>query len=164
MARPEPTARIFGILLVSLLVSVAGVTHAQDDPQRQQMVLRDLESKSPKKLSKEELTSLLTGVKMGRVSGTGNVQSWSNDSDGSFVISSDNRGAGATGAMGVGRPSTATGKWHISDDGRYCVLINWKSAPTEEWCRFILQTTDGYYAVRSDSVGTERVYKLDIKK
>ncbi|RZL89204.1 MAG: hypothetical protein EOP82_20480 [Variovorax sp.] len=77
-------------------------------------------------------------------------------------MSSDNRGASAVGASG--RATTAPGKWHISDDGRYCVLIEWKGVPTEEWCRYILQTTDGYYAVRSDSVGTERVYKLEIKK
>ncbi|WP_077001458.1 DUF995 domain-containing protein [Variovorax sp. KK3] len=126
------------------------------------MVLRDLESKNPRKLSKDEATSLLTGAKMSRVSGRGNVHSWSNDAGGSFVISSDNRGAGATAA--VGRPTTSPGKWHISDDGRYCVLIEWRGVPTEEWCRFILETTDGYYTVRSDSVGTERVFKIDIKK
>ncbi|MEJ8848240.1 DUF995 domain-containing protein [Variovorax rhizosphaerae] len=126
------------------------------------MVLRDLESKSPRKLSKEEVTELLTGAKMSRISGRGNVHYWSNDPGGSFVISSDNRGAGAVGS--VGRPSTSPGKWHISDDGRYCVLIEWKGVPTEEWCRYILQTTDGYYAVRSDTVGTERVFKLEIKK
>ena len=44
------------------------------------------------------------------------------------------------------------------------LLIEWKGVPTEEWCRYILQTSDGYYAARSDSVGTERVYKLEIKK
>ena len=44
------------------------------------------------------------------------------------------------------------------------MLIEWKGVPTEEWCRYILRTTDGHYAVRSESVGTERVYKLEIKK
>jgi len=143
------------VLLVSL-GAAATAAHAQD------MVLRDLESKSPKKLSKEEATELLTGAKMSRVSGRGNVHYWSNDAGGSFVISSDNRGAGAVRASG--QTTTSPGKWQISDDGRYCVLIEWKGVPTEEWCRFILQTTDGYYSVRSDSVGTERVYKLEIKK
>jgi len=151
---PSSTTNWVPALLLSLAVTGAA---AQAD-----MVLRDLESKSPRKLSKEEVTDLLTGAKMSRVSGRGNVHYWSNDSGGSFVISSDNRGAGATGS--VGRPSTAPGKWHISDDGRYCVLIEWKGVPTEEWCRYILQTTDGFYAVRSDSVGTERVFKLEIKK
>ncbi|MEJ8857852.1 DUF995 domain-containing protein [Variovorax robiniae] len=140
-----------------LLPWVATAALAQAD-----MVLRDLEAKNPKKLSKEEVTALLTGAKMSRVSARGNVHYWSNDADGSFVVSSDNRGAGAVGSSG--RPSTAPGKWHISDDGRYCVLIEWKGVPTEEWCRYILQTTDGYYSVRSDSVGTERVFKLEIKK
>ena len=143
-------------LLPVLLGFALPAAHAQD------MVLRDLESKSPRKLSKDEATALLTGAKMSRTSGRGNVHHWSNDTGGSFVVSSDNRGAGAVGASG--RPTTAPGKWHISDDGRYCVFIEWRGVPTEEWCRFILQTTDGYYAVRSDSVGTERVYKLEINK
>ena len=43
------------------------------------------------------------------------------------------------------------------------MLIEWKGAETEEWCRFIVRTTDGYYATKSTKVGTERVYKLDIK-
>jgi hypothetical protein len=29
------------------------------------------------------------------------------------------------------------------------VLIEWKGVPTEEWCRYILQTADSQYAVRS---------------
>lgn len=144
------------LLLLSLLGSALAAAHAQD------MVLRDIESKNPKKLSKEEATELLTEAKMSRISGRGNVHYWRNDTGGKFVISSDNRGAGAV--IASGRTTTAPGTWQISDDGRYCVLIEWKGVPTEEWCRFILQTTDGYYAVRSDSVGTERVFKLEIKK
>ena len=148
----QPTMGSSVLLLV--LGAAAAAAHADE------LVLRDLESKSPRKLAKPELTELLNGAKMSRVSGRGNIHHWTNDADGSFVVSSDNRGAGAVRASG--RPTTASGKWHISDDGRYCVLIEWKSVPTEEWCRYILQTTDGYYAVRSDSVGTERVYKLEI--
>lgn len=144
------------LLLFSLLATAFGAAHAQN------LVYRDLESKSPKKLSKEEATELLTGAKMSRISERGNVHNWSNDSDGKFVVSSDNRGAGAVRASG--RPTTSSGTWQISDDGRYCVLIEWKGVPTEQWCRFILQTTDGYYAANATSVGTERVHKLEIKK
>lgn len=143
------------LLFVSLAVTATAA-------RAQQLVLRDLESKSPKKLSKDELTQLLTDAKMSRISERGNTHNWSNASGGSFVISSDNRGAGAS--VAVGRNTTSRGKWHISDDGRYCVLIEWQGVPTEEWCRYILQTSDGYYAVRSDSVGTERVHKLEIKQ
>ena len=146
-------------LLCGALIGALGGAMAQGET----LVLRDLEGKSPRKLSKDELTQLLTGARMSRIASSGSGHIWSNDAGGSFVISSDNRGGGAQ-VRAAGRPTTATGKWHISDDGRYCVLIEWKSVPTEEWCRFLLQTSDGYYAVRSDSTGTERVYKLDISK
>ncbi len=129
----------------------------------QQLVLRDLDPKKPRKLTKDEVTQLMAGAKVSRVSALGNGHIWTNDPGGTFVISSDNRGGGVP-VNAAGRPSTALGKWHISDDGRYCVLIEWKSVPTEEWCRFVFDTSDGYYTARSDSVGTERVFKLDIKK
>jgi hypothetical protein len=145
--------------IMALLGGLVGTALAQEA----QLTLRDLEGKSPRKLSKDELTQLLTGAQMSRVSGRGNRHYWSNDKDGSFIASSDNTGAGgATGRSG--RPTTAPGKWHISDDGRYCILIEWRSVPAEEWCRFVLHTSDGYYMTRSDSVGTERAYRFEIGK
>jgi Protein of unknown function (DUF995) len=72
-------------------------------------------------------------------------------------------GAG-TETRSQGRPSTAQGKWHLSDDGRYCVLIEWRSVGNEEWCRYVLTTSDGYYWVRADNLGTEKVYKFEIVK
>lgn len=127
---------------------------------QQAQVLRDLESKQPSTLSKDELKQLLPGAKMGRVTTIGNTQFWSNDPDGTFIISSDNRVP--TPGASFSRASTAPGKWHISDDGRYCVLIEWKRVDTEEWCRYIIKTTDGFFATKSDKVGTEKVYKLGI--
>jgi Protein of unknown function (DUF995) len=147
------------VVLCAVMIGAVGGAAAQGEA----ATLRDLEGKSPRKLSKDELTQLLTGAKMSRVAPSGNSHLWTNEAGGSFVISSDNRGGGAQ-VRSAGRPSTATGKWHISDDGRYCVLIEWKSVATEEWCRYLLQTSDGYYAVRSESVGTEKVYKLEIGK
>ena len=118
-------------------------------------MLRDLESKQPHTLSRDELQQLLPGAGIRRVNAKGNSQSWSNDAGGSFVASSDNRAAS-------GRNSTAPGKWHLSDDGRYCIMIEWKTVETEEWCRFVIKTTEGYYTAKSDKTGTEKVYKLDI--
>ena len=112
-------------------------------------VLRDLDAQGRATLSKEELSQLLPNAKMSRATGKGNTHFWKNDSDGTFIISSDNRDKQG------GRNTTAQGKWHISEDGRYCVLIEWKVNPTEEWCRYI---------VKSDKTGTEKVYKLVISK
>lgn len=118
-------------------------------------VLRDLDAAGRVTLSKEELGQLLHGATMSRVSAKGNTHFWKNDSDGTFVISSDNRDRGKG-------SSTARGKWNISDDGRYCVLIEWKTVETEEWCRYIIRTGSDYYGAKSDKTGTEKVYKLEI--
>lgn len=108
-------------------------------------------------LTKEELGQLLPKASMSRVTANGNKQNWKNDADGTFIIRSDNRGL-------LTASSDAYGKWHISDDGRYCVLIEWKRNPTEEWCRFIVKAGDAYYATKSDKHNTEKVYKLEISK
>lgn len=126
-------------------------------PAAAQEVLRDLDAQGRVTLTRDELNQLLPDAKMSRTSGKGNTHFWSNDSNGSFIISSDNRDRG-------GRPTTAQGKWHISEDGRYCVLIEWKVNPTEEWCRYIVKAGTEYYATRSDKTGTEKVYRLSISK
>ena len=136
-------------LLVALGAVGAGV-------RAEELLMGDLESKSPRKLTKEELEKLLPGASMGRITRAGNKQFWTNGTDGSFIISSDN-----SATTGIG--STASGRWHISQDGRYCVLIEWKRAATEDWCRYLFATSDGYYGARSDSSRTEHVYKFDIK-
>jgi hypothetical protein len=120
-------------------------------------VVRDLQSLSPVTLTKAELQQLLPGAKMARVSANGSNQSWSNDSDGTMIVHSDNR------MFSSGRTTTSS-KWHISDDGRYCVLIPWKRVATEEWCRFVIKTSSGYFLAKSASLGDEKVFKFDIDK
>jgi len=120
-------------------------------------VLRDLDAQGRVTLTKEQLIPLLTDAKMSRTTGKGNLHFWKNDASGSFVISSNN-------ADKQTRNTTAPGKWHISDDGRYCVLIDWKVNPTEEWCRYVVKAGADYYGAKSDKTGTEKVYKLEISK
>lgn len=118
-------------------------------------VLRDLDAQGRVTLTKNELDQLLPNASMRRVSGAGSTQSWKNDSGGTFIVSSDNKSTNS-------RNSTAPGKWHISDDGRYCVLIEWKRVDTEEWCRYIVKSGDAYYATKSEKIATEKVYRLEI--
>ena len=120
-------------------------------------VLRDLDAQNRVTLTKDDLDQLLPNASMSRVSGRGNTQYWKNDSSGKFIISSDNKATS-------GRSTTAQGKWHISDDGRYCVLIEWKGVDAEEWCRYIVKAGGSYYATKSEKTGTEKVYKLEISK
>jgi Protein of unknown function (DUF995) len=120
-------------------------------------MLRDLDAVGRVTLTKEELSQLLPGARMSRFTLGGNTQIWKNDADGSFVISSDNRDK-------AGSNSTAQGKWHVSEDGRYCVLIEWRRNPTEEWCRYLVKAGADYYATKTDKNATEKVYKLTITK
>lgn len=138
---------------LSLLALASTLACAQEEA----AMLRDLDAQGRVTLSKEELTALLPGAKMSRFTGKGNTHAWKNDADGSFIISADNRDRG-------GRNTTAQGKWHISEDGRYCVLIEWRFNPTEEWCRYVLKSGADYYATKSDKTATEKVYKLSISK
>ena len=108
-------------------------------------------------LTKAELDQLMPNASMSRVISNGNKHHWKNDSDGTFIIRSDTRAQLSAG-------TTAYGKWHISEDGRYCVLIEWKRVPTEEWCRYIVKSGDAYYATKSDKHATEKAYKLTISK
>lgn len=140
------------IAAISLLALASPLAQAQEAA-----MLRDLDAQGRVTLSKEELNQLLPGAKMSRFTASGNTQSWKNDADGSFVVSSDNRDVG-------GANSTARGKWHISDDGRYCVLIEWRRNPTEEWCRYLVKAGADYYTAKTDKNATEKIYKLAISK
>ena len=142
------TARAATATLVALCASA----QAQDAA-----VLRDLDAAGRATLSKDELTQLLPGARISRVSVRGNTQIWTNEPGGKFIVSSDNKDKGT-------RTTTAPGKWHVSDDGRFCVLIEWKTADTEEWCRYLVKSGADYYSTKSDKTATERVFKLNISK
>lgn len=145
---------LIGFACFCLLVPAATAQEAA-------LTVRDLDGKNPKKLALEELNQLLPGAKMSRLTKSGWQHNWTNEAGGAFIVSAANRNPGA---MRSTASSASSGKWHISNDGRYCILIEWKAYPTEEWCRYVIQTSEGYYLAKSDAVKTEAVYKIDIKK
>ena len=120
-------------------------------------VVRDLEALSPVTLTKEQLQALMPNAKISRTVANGNQHIWTNEPGHKFIISTTNMARG-------GKPTSTSGTWQISNDGRFCVLIEWRTVETEDWCRFVIKTTDGYYATKSARAGTEKVYKLDISK
>lgn len=122
--------------------------------------MRDLEGMNQRQLSKDELKVLLAGARLARVTVRGNYHHWTNEADGTFVAVAPNLGL-VTSIGNQRRPSRADGQWHISEDGRYCVVIEWKVVGTEKWCRVVLHTSDGYYMV---SKGSDTAHKFEIKK
>jgi hypothetical protein len=144
--------------LLMLVVFLAAANARADDP----AVLGDLDALSPEKLSKAQLEQLLPNAKMTRIAVTGSNNAWTNELDGTLVASTNNKAGLGGGSMVSIRTYTAPGKWHISDDGRYCVNIQWKGIKDEEWCRFVFKTSQGYFASNSDQNKAAKVYKLGI--
>lgn len=125
----------------------------------QELSFGELESRQPHRLSREELQQLWPGAAVSRVSARGNTHRWTNEADGSFIVSTDGAGVGPRAA------SSTHGKWSVSEDGRLCVTIEWRLLPTEDWCRYVFQTGDGYYTTRSESPAAgDKVFRLDIRK
>jgi hypothetical protein len=148
---------VFGFILVA--VACLAVSNAAAEAPA---LLGDLDSLQPEKLSKEQLEQLLPGARMMRKNAaTGSTHHWTNEADGTFIISSDNRASMGGGSLMSGS-TTAPGKWHVSPDGRYCVTIEWKKIPTEDWCRYVFKTSEGFFGSKSDKDRAAKIYRLTI--
>lgn len=134
-----------------LLLSLATAALAQEN-----LTLKDLTAQNAKPLTKAELEALMPGAKMSRLTDKGSTQAWSNDAGGDTTVSNDNRSTNS-------RMTSTQAKWHISDDGRYCLRIEWRGAPDQS-CRFIFKTADGYYGTSALSPATVKALKYSISK
>lgn len=93
------------------------------------------------KMTKDELLAFLPGTKVTHTSKGGSLRRWTNEPDGKFIASSDNKKYGsAMGSQGASRP----GSWKVDDEGKYCIEIEWKRE-TESWCAYVLKSADGAY-------------------
>jgi len=93
------------------------------------------------RLSKDELTALVTNAETSYLTRSGSLHRWRNDPGGSFVVSTDDKKHGSV--MGM-KGSSAPGTWRISDDGKYCVQIEWRREK-EDWCAYVVKGEDGGY-------------------
>jgi Protein of unknown function (DUF995) len=141
-------------LTASLLLTISMHIHA--DP----LLLDDLKSQNGVQLTVDELKVLMPGAKVVSQAGTtGSTRRWTNDLDGKFVASSDNR----SGSGGHGGNTTAQGTWSITDNGTYCVTLEWRRL-TENWCRYIFKVGDKYYGVSSIDSGTTKAHEFEFSK
>lgn len=113
--------------------------------------LGELKARGATQVPKADLETLLPGAKVRNVTPQGSTRYWENETSGKFVASTDlvgsRRGHNPMGGGGQGA-NTANGKWHIGDDGSYCVTLEWRLR-TEQWCRYLFKLDDKYYGVRS---------------
>jgi len=126
-----------------------------------QLKLRDVLAKGAKRLSAEEVQQLLPGAKVTSVSGRGVTRRWKNSADGKFVAS----GYDPTTTTPRYQSFQAQGSWHIGDNGRYCVTLEWPGT-TEQWCRILFKLDDKYYGVNVKSANDEDavVHELEFRQ
>ena len=104
--------------------------------------LADVKANGGVELSAADLKELMPGAKVISRTQAGSTRTWQNKLDGTLSASSDGRGV--TG----GRNGYATGEgtWKISDNGRWCVKINWPHL-VDDWCRVMYKVGGKYYGV-----------------
>lgn len=93
------------------------------------------------RLSKDELTALVTNTETNYLTRNGSLHRWRNDPSGKFIVSSDNKKHGSVIGM---KATSAPGAWSISEEGKYCVQIDWRREK-EDWCAYIVKGEDGGY-------------------
>ncbi len=90
----------------------------------------------PPRLTRDQLMALMPGATILRENTAGALRQWVDVPDGTLTV----YWAGG----GLLQSQSASGKWSVSDDGRFCLQIDWKDKP-ENWCRFLERTPKGAY-------------------
>lgn len=136
------TAALRGMASV-LVIAFLGAAPPAPAQESSGLKLRDVLAKGAKRLTPEEVNQLLPGAKVMSLGGRDVVRRWENSADGKFVASGFDPNT-TTPRM---RNFQAQGNWHIGDNGKYCVTLDWPKR-TEQWCRVIFKLDDKYYGVK----------------
>jgi hypothetical protein len=134
---------------------VTAIAAAATPASAQEILLGDVKAKGAAKLGKDELNALIPGSTVDHVGAEIN-RMWTNDKDGSLLGSSYRR-------VSPGQRGSGRGTWRVTDDGKYCVDIEWKLS-TEQWCRVVYRHGDDYVAFRTDEDPGAKGMVLTIRK
>ena len=146
---------MFRVLVVSVLLSISAAAPAAD------LVLNDIKAQNGVQLSADELKQLMPNAKVVSYTKDGSTRYWKNEPNGKFVASSDVRRDPTLPVKG--KIANAQGKWHVGDNGTYCVSLEWPRR-SESWCRYIFKVGEKYYGVKSVDDGTVAAHEFKISK
>ncbi|MEM5388215.1 hypothetical protein VSR68_32260 [Paraburkholderia phymatum] len=96
----------------------------------------------PSRLTRDQLIPLMRGATILRTNTSGALRQWVNGPDGTLTV--------YWAAGGFLQPHSASGKWSVTEDGHFCLQIDWPDVP-ENWCRFMERTASGAYQPVPDS-------------
>jgi hypothetical protein len=112
----------------------------------EEMTLDAARKAGGQKLTREELASVLPKLTL-RAESERAQRTWYHNADGSLRAT-----ATAKAGRGSGAPTKAEGMWRVSQDGKYCVEVQW-TAP-EKWCRMLYKVGNEYFGFRDDNDAT----------
>ncbi len=101
------------------------------------------------------VTVVTHGAKMSRTNVNGNLHLRTNDPDGTFLVSTDDKAT-------TGQPSTARGPWTLDPEGRFGVVILWRRVNDAKWCRVVYRTFLGYFLASGNKKATEKGRRFEI--
>jgi hypothetical protein len=137
-------------IYISLLLSLFVVSYPANLLAAESTILGgDLFDKG-KKLSADEIKTIITNdVEVEQINGsTAGIRRWKNNADGKFVAS-------RVAAFGGGAAVTGQGEWKLTENGQYCVQIEWRprtGPQLENWCRTLWRLEDTLYLAPTDRV------------
>lgn len=140
---------------LNLALGVIALSIVSQSALGQDLKLNDIKAQNGVLLTAEELQKLLPGAKVTSRTKAGSTRYWTNEPDGKFVASSDNRGN-----ISARRASTAEGVWSIGPNGAYCVTLEW-TRNTEQWCRHIFRVGDTFFGVKTLNDGATDAHSLE---
>jgi hypothetical protein len=117
-----------------------------------------------RKLNVDEIkTIIINDVEVEQINGsTAGIRRWKNNSDGKFIAS-------RVAAFGGGAAVSGQGEWKLTENGQYCVQIEWRpraGPELESWCRTLWRVEDTLYLAPVDlAPNRERKYgRIQFKK
>jgi hypothetical protein len=99
------------------------------------------------KMSRDELLAFLPGTKVKHINQGGSERHWTNESDGTLYVTTNNKIYGsALGSQVAGH----AGKWWVNEQGQFCIDVDWSRAH-EKWCSYIVKGNgDSYFLNQAD--------------
>jgi hypothetical protein len=116
-------------LVIATALSLSTVIAAADDGQR---------------LSRDELQQILPDADVSITFANGDNDRWTNAQDGTLVANWQNGVATSSKHYAA----VGHGNWKISDDGLFCVHIQWMRSVTD-WCRTVVRSGEDSYTLAS---------------
>ncbi len=140
-------------ILASFLIAVPLAVQADT------LVLSDVKAQNGIQLTADELKQLMPGAKVSSRTEADASRYWTNEPGGKFIASTESMAK----AGRKKKAKTGEGTWHVSDDGKYCVTLEWHGK-SEKWCRYIFKVRARYYGVGSVVDDTAKAHEYEFSK